>query len=274
MARSQHIKPTSWAEFLDPANLDEDDLNSDLDKMIAANITDSLSDVANRIEQNTKFATITMASGQAGVPILLHNITGLGASVNPQDDEYIALAGMGRMANIFSLDFKKAFGKRHNIRVPYAAFIIQEMNPDNVEGFEVPVDVDDVDRFTQSISIIMGIQIPAWLTKLINVENWTSAEEILAEVVRRSIKEVDEAARDLGEDGEEFLQNIDEENVPYRNLICHLYKWYSNDKNIKACITPNLTKEAGDMLTELHDELARVPRNKRNLSFGNDVERC
>ena len=87
---------------------------------------------------------------------------------------------MGRLSNIFSVNMDILFGKNHNILIPTASFILQ-----NVIFDQVKILTFNQDDGSQ-ISVSEGLVITPWLTKIIVSESISEAYDILLEAIKFS----------------------------------------------------------------------------------------
>ena len=205
--------PATWLERFSPNFLSPEANAADLDRNTAANLTDNQAAIAISVERSPEYAILSIASGSINKPILIHNPTGLTGGVAGDAAEYIALHGMGRIASLVALNFKKAFLKRHNAQVLRPSFLLR--NPTATEA-----SADD----TETISVINSVQIPPWLTREINTSGLESAQEILLAVRSKSIEAIEAQAEAEETTFGALLNNLeDDDDIPYGNLLRHLF---------------------------------------------------
>ena len=134
---------------------------------------------------------------------------------------------MGRIASVFALNFKKACLKRHNAQVLKPSFLLKNLSSANASGEDM-----------ENISVINSIQIPSWLTKEITTSGLESAKEILLAVRSRSIKAIEAQAEAEGVTFVAVLDELeDDDEIPYGNLLRHLFDWASLPKPIPYCVS-------------------------------------
>ena len=143
--------PDSWSERLSLSLLSEETNMADLDRNTTANLADNQAAIAIRVEQSPEYAILSIASGTANKPILFHSPTGLTSKVAGDAAEYVALHGMGRIESLFTLNFKKAFLKRHNAQVLKPASLIRNLSSVNTSS--IPSSDEDM----ETISVINSV---------------------------------------------------------------------------------------------------------------------
>ena len=99
---------------------------------------------------------------------------------------------MGRLSKIFSVKIDKLFGKNHNILIPTASFILQNVTFDQVNS--LPLNQDD----GYKISLSAGLVINPCLTKIIVRESISEASYILLAAMEYSNTSIVKSALDQG----------------------------------------------------------------------------
>ena len=102
---------------------------------------------------------LTTTSGNKVQTVLLHNLLSLEEQTLPTE-----ITGMLILSNILSVKMDKLFGKNHNILIPNASFILQNVTFDQVNS--LPFNQDNGFQ----ISVSAGLAITPWLTKIIDSE--------------------------------------------------------------------------------------------------------
>ena len=120
-------------------------------------------------------AVLNITSRNEGQTYLLQSFHSLEEQLLPTE-----ITGMGRLSNIFSVNMDKFFGKNHNILIPTASFILQ-----NVIFDQVKILTFNQDDGSQ-ISVSEGLVITPWLTKIIVSESISEAYDILLEAIKFS----------------------------------------------------------------------------------------
>ena len=105
-------------------------------------------------------AVLNITSRNEGQTYLLQSFHSLEEQLLPTE-----ITGMGRLSNIFSVNMDKFFGKNHNILIPTASFILQNVTFDQVNS-------PPFNQYGGSqISLSSGLVITPWLSKVIASES-------------------------------------------------------------------------------------------------------
>ena len=75
--QAEVASPSTWAEIFDPAFLPVATNNIDADKLVPANIHDSINAVSIRAERSPELAILSSSSGKLNATVLLHNLMGI-----------------------------------------------------------------------------------------------------------------------------------------------------------------------------------------------------
>ena len=119
----------------------------------------------------------------------------------------------------------------------------------------------------ETISVINSVQIPPWLTKEINTNGLESAKEILLAVRAKSIAEIEAQAKEENTTAEALLDDLEEDDeIPYSNLLRHLFDWASLPKTIPSCVSLATSAEAHELHKQLHEAIAPPAREPRGTS--------
>ena len=99
---------------------------------------------------------------------------------------------MGIISNIFSVKMDNLFGKNHNILIPTASFILQNVTFDQVNSLTLNQD----DGY--KISLSAGLVINPCITKIIVSESISEASYILLAAMEYSKTSIVKSALDQG----------------------------------------------------------------------------
>ena len=219
-------------------------------------------------DQYKDLAILTIASGTKGRTLLLHDFKTIDGNPLPT-----ALTGLGKLSNIYAIKLDKTFGKNHNIVIPAASFILQQVTAENHQS--LPFKSDD----GSSISISAGLIIPVWLTQIIATDGLTEASDILMATIEYAKTSITALSLEQGQTMEEtkadgFFDDLEESMIEEGDLIRQLFGWTRlNSKPLCLELTHD---PAVDSLHEaLQDTIAppnQTSTHQSNPSTPNDFQ--
>jgi hypothetical protein len=256
------LPPSTWAERLSPSFLSAEAAQADLDRCIAADLQGSQAAISVRIERSPEYALLSIASGLLNETVLVHSVTGMTDEETGESTGLVALLGASKVASIFRLHPRKAFGKRHGVEVLKPAAILRNDLLD-----DVPATSSGGEDNAESTSIICSLQSPPWLTAEIFRSKISRAKDILDVVRAKALEDVAARAARDGVTSEFLINQLEEEDaVPFSNLLRHLYEFATLEKAVPTCLSLETSMDAQELHEQLHHSLACNPLFSSTIS--------